>query len=55
MTIAKLYKTMKQAERYQTSLYNKYFYVRLVEFPRFTESGIYKWEVSVTNPQEKPN
>jgi len=44
-TITKTFVTLKQAERYQNSLYNKYDYVRLVCSPRFTEEGVYSWEV----------
>ena len=45
-TITKTYKTLKQAERYQNRLYNKYGTVRLVKWPRFTEEGVYVWEVA---------
>lgn len=44
--ITKKYKTLKQAERYQNSLYNKYHSVKLVKFPSFSEDGIYQWQVS---------
>jgi hypothetical protein len=44
--IKKTYKTLKQAERYQNRLYNKYNSVQLVSFPRFSEDGEYVWEVA---------
>jgi hypothetical protein len=44
-TITKNCKTLKQAEQHQNRLYNKYDYVRLVRSPRFSEDGIYAWEV----------
>jgi hypothetical protein len=44
-TISKYYKSMKQAERYQNRLYNKYDHVRLIRAPVFTEDGVYVWEV----------
>jgi hypothetical protein len=44
-TISKQCKTLKQAERYQNRLYEKYQRVRLVKFPWFTEKGSYVWEV----------
>lgn len=44
-TITKTYKTLKQAESYQNRLYNKYNTVRLVSFPRFSEEGVYVWQV----------
>ena len=46
MTITKFYNTLKKAERYQNRLYSRYDTVRLVKFPRFTESGFYTWLVS---------
>ncbi len=45
MTIAKTCKTMKQAERVQNKLYDKYVHVRLVRSPMFSEAGQYVWEV----------
>lgn len=38
-------KTMKGAERYLNKLYNEYDYVRLVDFPKNSESGIYVFKV----------
>lgn len=38
--------TIKQAERYQNSLYNKHNSVQLVTFPLFSENGLYVWQVS---------
>lgn len=45
-TIKKAFKTMKQAERYQQALYNKYNKVELVSFPLYWESGFYIWQVA---------
>ena len=44
-TISKVFKTMKQAERFQTALYNKYQKVVLVSFPIYWTTGTYTWEV----------
>lgn len=44
-TISKNYKTLKQAEKYQNWLYGRYDYVRLVSSPRWSEEGVYVWEV----------
>lgn len=44
--ITKQFETIKQAERFQNSLYSKYNRVRLVSFPVCSENGTYKWEVS---------
>ena len=44
--IAKAFKTMKQAERYQQALYNKYSKVELVSFPLYWQSGTYIWVVA---------
>jgi hypothetical protein len=46
-TIRKHLKSLKAAERFQNSLYNKYTYVRLVSSPLFTEDGIYEWHISM--------
>ena len=46
MVIAKQIKTLKQAERYQNRLYNIYDSVKLIAWPRFSETGLYRWEVS---------
>jgi hypothetical protein len=43
--ISKTYATLKQAERYQTRLYNRFDSVRLIRSPMFSESGLYVWEV----------
>ena len=45
-TIEKQYDTLKQAERYQNRLYNRFDSVRLVRSPLFSESGKYVWEVA---------
>lgn len=46
-TISKQFKTLKQAEKYQNSLYTKFPYVRLVLFPIYSEEGQYTWEISM--------
>jgi hypothetical protein len=43
--ISKTYATLKQAERYQSRLYNRFDTVRLIKSPMFGESGVYVWEV----------
>lgn len=43
--IYKEYKRMKSAERYINRLYNEYDHVRLVDFPKIGEKGIYVFEV----------
>ena len=50
-TIVKLFTTIKQAGRFQDSLYNKYDHVRLLRSP-FFESGMYYWEVSEGQAEE---
>jgi len=44
-TITKTYKTLKQAERNHTLLQNKWHWAKLVRSPRFSEEGVYAWEV----------
>lgn len=44
--ITKHFETIKQAEKYQFKLYDKYNSVVLISSPLFTESGTYKWKVS---------
>lgn len=44
-TITKNFTTLKQAERFQNGLYEKYNSVQLVSFPRFEEAGTYVWHV----------
>jgi hypothetical protein len=46
-TISKYFKSIKQAEKYQNSLYNKFPYVRLVTSPIWSEEGKYIWEISM--------
>lgn len=43
--IAKKFKTLKQAERFQNKLYDKYEQVKLVAWPGFQEEGWYTWNV----------
>jgi hypothetical protein len=45
--LTKFFKTIKQAEKYQNSLYSKYPYVQLVSFPQFSEEGRYTWEIAM--------
>lgn len=45
MTLSKVCKTLKAAERYQDKLDAQYDFVRLIQSPRFTEAGNYIWEV----------
>ena len=45
-TIKRKFKTLKQAENCQFKLYDMFSYVRLIEYPSFTEEGIYIWQVS---------
>lgn len=44
-TISKTFESLKEAERYQSRLYNEWDYVKLVQFPIFGESGKYVWHV----------
>lgn len=43
--ITRVFATLKQAEVHQNKLYGQYGHVRLVSAPRFTEEGVYSWEV----------
>lgn len=45
MKIYKDCKSLKQAEQYHERLCNKYYKVQLEDFPRFTEAGVYTWNV----------
>ncbi len=45
--IQKYCKTLKSAEKYQNTLYDKYYTVKCVNWPHFTEHGIYTWQVSL--------
>jgi hypothetical protein len=44
--ITKQFETSRQAERYLEKLYGMYSYVRLIIFPRYSESGTYIFEVN---------
>jgi len=44
--ISKQFGTIKQAESYLNRLYGKYNSVQLVNFPAYSESGIYTFLVS---------
>ena len=46
-TIERRFKTLKQAEKFQNSLYNKFPYVRLIYWPLFSEEGSYTWQISM--------
>lgn len=43
--IIKNFLSLKEAERYQSRLINKWDCVKLVQFPLFGESGKYMWHV----------
>lgn len=43
--ITKQFKTARQAENYLQNLYGMYNYVKLIIFPRHSESGTYIFEV----------
>ena len=45
--ITKYFKSIKQAEKYQNSLYSKFPYVRLFSSPMWSEDGQYTWEISM--------
>lgn len=45
MKLSKECKTLRAAERYQNRLYEKYDIVKLIQWPRFGESGNYIWHV----------
>jgi len=44
--IARHETTQRSAEIYQNRLYSKYDYVRLVDFPRFSSTRTFIWEVA---------
>ena len=43
--ISKEFPTLKKAQRFIESLYNRYSYVRLSDWPRFSEKGVYVFTV----------
>lgn len=43
--ISKNFESMRKAQRFMEGLYNRYNYVRLSVFPRFSESGEYVFTV----------
>lgn len=43
--INKHFETLKQAENYLSKLYNKYYHVRVIKYPLFSENGIYIFEI----------
>lgn len=45
-TITKYCATLIEAEELQQSLYDKYDSVELIDFPRFTENGVYTFKVN---------
>ena len=45
-TITKVCKSIKDAERFQNSLYSKYETVKLIQFPVTNENGTYVWYVT---------
>lgn len=46
MKISKYCKSLKDAEKFQNKLYNSYNNVKLIDFPKFSEGGIYEWNVN---------
>ena len=44
-TFAKNFKTLKAAENYLNSLYSKYNYAKLIDWPKFSENGLYVFTV----------
>ena len=47
MEVRKYCKSLKQAERKQQDLYNKFPSVTLVSSPLWAEEGLYIWDVSM--------
>ena len=43
--ISKNFSSLRKAQNFMESLYNRYNYVRLSVFPRFSESGEYVFTV----------
>lgn len=43
--ISKKFSTLRKAQKFMESLYNRYNYVRLSVFPRFSEDGEYVFTV----------
>ena len=43
--IKKVFKNMDEASTFQNKLYEKYNIVRLIDFPRSSDYGLYVWEV----------
>lgn len=43
--ISKKFSTLRKAQKFMESLYNRYNYVRLSVFPRFSEDGEYIFTV----------
>jgi len=46
MVITKEFKTIKQAEKFLLKLYQEYNRVILINYPVFSESGIYQFDVN---------
>ena len=44
--IKRFFNWMRDAEKFQNRLYNKYNSVKLVRYPQFDKAGFYVWEVS---------
>jgi hypothetical protein len=44
--INKHFKTIKQADRYHLRLMDKYNSVKIINYPRFSETGLYTWQIS---------
>ena len=45
MTVTREFASLKQAERFQNRLYNRYDSVKLIRAPLFRECGMYIWDV----------
>ena len=44
--IKRKFKTLEQAERCQSKRYDTFNYVKLIQYPSFSEEGIYIWQVT---------
>lgn len=43
--ISKRFESLCKAQRFMENLYNRYNFVRLSDFPRFSENGVYVFTV----------
>lgn len=44
--ITHYFKTSEEAAAFQENLYDKYNHVKLIDSPKYSEYGEYRWEVS---------